>query len=157
MNPSPPASQARRASDLTPSPGLVAIVDDDPHIAQVLSQWLEFQGLRAACYPSGESLLQAVHEERGQCVLPPGVGDVATSRLTGAVLDLNLPGISGFELAAALRQIDPGLPLVIITALQTEERTRHGAPPPGVPCLKKPFDLDELEDALLPLLRNSMP
>lgn len=157
MNPPLPAGQTPLASGPVPSPGVVAIVDDDPHIAQALSQWLEFQGLRAACHLSGESLLQAVHDENGQCTLSDGAGNPTASRLTGAVLDLNLPGISGFELAAALRRLAPGLPLVIITALQPEERARYGAPPPGVPCLTKPFDLDALEDALLPLLCDSMP
>ncbi len=157
MNPPPPASQARPASGLTPSLGVVAIVDNDPQVAQVLGQWLEFQGLRSACYLSGESLLQAAHEERGQWSMPAGSVTAANYRLSGAVVDLNLPGVSGFELANLLRRIDPGLPLVIITALREEERARHGAPPPGVRCLRKPFDLDELEDALLPLLHDATP
>ena len=157
MNPPLPTAQASPASDPTPSPGVVAVVENDSHIAQVLGVWLELQGLHAACYLSGESFLQAVHEESGQFTLPASAGNPVASRLVGAVLDLNLPGISGFELAATLRRFDPGLPLVIITALREEERVRYGAPPPGVRCLKKPFDLDVLEDALLPLLHVAAP
>ncbi len=163
MNPPPPTAQVPPAINATPSSGVVAVVDNDSQIAQVLGVWLELQGMHAACYLSGESFLQALHEESGQFTLSAGAGagtataTATASRLAGAVLDLNLPGISGFELAATLRRLDPGLPLVIITALREEERARYGAPPPGVRCLKKPFDLDVLEDALLPLLRDATP
>jgi DNA-binding response OmpR family regulator len=63
-----------------------------------------------------------------------------------------LPGATGFELAKSLRHMALELPIAIITALRDEERTRYGNPPPGIRCLKKPFDLDALEDALFPLL-----
>jgi hypothetical protein len=39
-----------------------------------------------------------------------------------------------------------GLSLVIITALGEEDRLRYGMLPSGVQCLKKPFDLDTLEN-----------
>jgi DNA-binding response OmpR family regulator len=77
----------------------------------------------------------------------------AEFRLVGAVLDLNLPGITGIELARALRCLSPGLPLAIVTALNDDDRLRYGNPPSGIRCLKKPFDLDALEEALFPLLK----
>ena len=144
----------------------VAIVDDDAQIRQALGAWLAYHGMRAAYHGSGESLLQALAQkiglkesgggQAGQLTLAAGGGCPVVCRLAGAVLDLNLPGMSGFELGAALRLLDPGLPLVMITALRDEEAVLHGSAPPGVRCLKKPFDLDVLEELLLPQLREAM-
>jgi len=144
----------------------VAIVDDDLQIGQALGTWLEYHGMRAAYHSSGESLLQALAQKiglkessgakAGQLTLAASGGRPVVCRLAGAVLDLNLPGMSGFELGAALRLLDPGLPLVMITALRDEEAVLHGSAPPGVRCLKKPFDLDVLEEVLLPQLREAM-
>ncbi len=139
-------------TDVTPPRGIVAIVDDDPQISRALGLWLDLQGLRAVHHISGESLLQSIHQDDGALTLHFGTIKPVVIPLVGAVLDLNLPGITGIELAKALRRQSPALPLVVITALREEERARYGAPPPGVRCLKKPFDLDALEDALFPLL-----
>lgn len=132
--------------------GVIAIVDDDPHIARALGMWLELHNTAATQHLSAESLLQAIDQQDGCLVLRAGTGHPVPTPLVGVVLDLNLPDSNGFALATTLRQLAPALPLVIITALRDEERTRYGQPPPGIHCLKKPFDLDALEDALFPLL-----
>jgi CheY-like chemotaxis protein len=137
---------------LSRSQGIVAIVDDDPHISRALGMWLEMHDLRATHHISAESLLHAIQQEEGRLTLHIGVRDPVVFPLVGAVLDLNLPGATGFELARSLRELAPELPIAIITALRDEERIRYGQPPPGVCCLKKPFDIDALEDALFPLL-----
>lgn len=133
--------------------GIVAIVDDDPHISRALGVWLEQHYLRATHHVSAESLLQAVHQENGQLNVQLGVSNPLTSPLVGAILDLNLPGATGFDLARVLRQMDAALPIAIITALREEDRLRYGSPPPGICCLKKPFKLNALEDALFPMLQ----
>ncbi|WP_295406651.1 hypothetical protein [uncultured Thiocystis sp.] len=84
--------------------------------------------------------------------LPLGVGHSVAYPLAGAVLNLNLPGLSGATLAHELRRLAPTLPLVIVTGRSETDWTRYGAPPPGTRRLKKPFDLDALEDALFLLL-----
>jgi DNA-binding response OmpR family regulator len=132
--------------------GMVAIVDDDPHISRALGMWLELHHLRAAHFISAERLLQVVRQEGEQLILNVGVSNPIAFPLVGAVLDLNLPGMTGFELAAKLRLMAPEFPLVIITALREDEYVRYGSPPPGVKSLRKPFDLDALEIALFPLM-----
>ena len=139
-------------TNITSHRGIVAIVDDDPQVSRALGLWLDLQGLRAVHHISGESLLQSIHQDNGVLTLRFGVTNPVVMPLVGAVLDLNLPGITGFELAKALRGLSPTLPMAVITALREEERVRYGTLPPGIRCLKKPFDLDVLEDALFPLL-----
>ena len=131
---------------------VVAIVDDDPNILHALAMWIELQGYFAACYISAENLKQDIRMENGKMVLYAKGGLTSSFRLAGAILDLNLPGASGVVLANDLRNMDPYLSLTLITALRDDERARYGNLPQGVPCLKKPFDLDALEDALFPLM-----
>jgi FixJ family two-component response regulator len=132
--------------------GVVAVVDDDPHISGALSAYLALHKLRSAEYASGECLLRSLSHLDGKPTAAVGEEFGVAFPLTGAILDLNLPGISGFELAHRLRFMAPELPIVIITALADADRARCGSPPTGIVCLKKPFDLDALEEALFPLL-----
>lgn len=147
-------TQGNLEHSVTPAGGMVAIVDDDPHISRALGSWLDLHGLRATHHTSAESLLQAIHQTEGCLHLHIGVANPLVFPLVGAVLDLNLPGITGIELAKTLRRMVPDLPVAIITALRDEERARYGTPPPGIRCLRKPFNLDDLEDALFPLLHR---
>lgn len=130
--------------------GIVAIVDDDPEIRQALGAWLAFYDLQAADYPSAESFCAALQINSGSLAIHRQ-HSLPARLLLGAILDLKLPGQSGIDLAHTLRSLAPKLPLVIITALQEEEISHYGTPPPGLRCLRKPFDLDILEGALEPL------
>lgn len=132
---------------------MVAIVDDDPQISRALGAWLDLHALRASHHISGESLLQAIQLKDGKLVIQIGVSNPISFPLVGAVLDLNLPGINGIELARSLHRLMPSLPLVIVTALGAEDRMPYGPLPAGVRCLKKPFELDDLEGELFPHLR----
>jgi DNA-binding response OmpR family regulator len=134
------------------SSGIVAIIDDDPHISSALGMWLGLHNLPSTHHLSGESLLQAIHQDDGRLTLHIDSINPVVFTLAGAVLDLNLPGITGIEVAQHLRSRVPELPIVIITALNEEECIRYGSLPQGIRCLKKPFDLDALADALFPLL-----
>ncbi len=124
-----------------PLPGLVAIVEDDFQIAHALIEWFSLGGLHSKHYGSSEGLLQAI---------------VQGTELVAAVLDLNLPGKSGFELATTLRKQFPRLPIAIITALTEDERVAYGIAPAGIACLQKPFDLDALDDALFPMMHANL-
>ncbi len=42
-----------------------------------------------------------------------------------AVLDIAMPGTDGWHLLASLRQIDPGLPVIMLTGLQTDYALFH--------------------------------
>lgn len=132
--------------------GAVAVVDDDIHISGALAWWLDLHGFHVTQHYSAESLLKAIHLEDGHLLTDVTKTNPIAYPLVGAVLDLNLPGITGFDLARTLRDMAPRLPLAIITALRDIERARYGTPPKDVRCLEKPFDLDALEYALFPLL-----
>lgn len=129
--------------------GMVAIVDDGPRLARALGAWLDLHGLRATHYRSGESLLRAIRQDDGRLTLHLGINRSAIFPLTGAIFDLDLPGMSGIAMAQALRHLSPNLPVVLVTSRDKEPWTQEDQPSVGI-CLRKPLDLDALEEALFP-------
>ena len=130
---------------LTP-PGMVALVDDEVQIAQALKALLSFKGMAASVHESAESLLAALTLRDGHLWLSDSDG--ATTRLGAVVLDLNLPGMNGADLAAELLRRRPQLPIVMITAALDEKLLARVRAMQGVTLLSKPFTLESLEQAL---------
>ena len=137
------------------TPGAVALVDDDPHIAHALALWLQTLGHACSLHTTADSLLGSLQLRQGQVWVPvqdpaqtgPQEG-MRRAPMVAAVMDLTLPDHSGLELARRLQALGLRVPLVVITAATGEELSGHGPLPQGVQCLRKPFRLDELEQAL---------
>ena len=132
--------------------GVIAIVDDDQSITSALAMWLKFYDIGVRSHHSAESLLQDIGSDSENLVLHAMESTNADVPLLGAILDVNLPCMNGFELANALRQLKPNLPIIMITALNASERQQYGAINDNILCLSKPFDLNALENVLFPLL-----
>lgn len=124
------------------SSGFVAVVDDDEHIAQAIAMWLDMLGTPSQVFSSGESLFNSLatnlHEQHPEHF----------SHLKAAILDLNLPGSNGIEIANRLRSTDPNLPIVLVSAMNAEDLPKFGKVPEGIRFFKKPFELEDLESAL---------
>ena len=108
----------------------ILCVDDDESIVFLMVRLLERQGYRVSGYTDPHEALAAVRAEPGQFDL--------------AVTDYNMPGISGLEVARALREIRADLPVALASGYITEE-LRAQAPAAGViELLYKPNTADEL-------------
>lgn len=129
-------------------PPCVALVDDEVQITQALHTLLSLQDVPTSVHHSAESLLQAVQMEDGQLRVRLDDGTPAT--IQAVVLDLHLPGMNGIDLVVALRRLQPGLRLVMITAATESTLQTRKAELQGVTLLTKPFDLESLEAALFP-------
>ncbi len=77
------------------------------------------------------------------------IGRLCASTFDAVMTDVRLPGMSGIELTKQLITSNPGLPVLIVSgygALDLDfllgEKSRH------VFVLPKPYDLDQLQDAL---------
>ncbi len=134
--PTPPASAT----------SVLVVVDDDANVARALGMWMQVRNKAYCTFESGEALLGALDTSHG-VVRVPFQGQWMP--VETALLDLNLPGISGYDLARKLLALDPQLRVVIMTATMVEERYIHGTLPEGVTCLTKPFTIQALDDALL--------
>ena len=67
-----------------------------------------------------ENLAEIVADHGAACELAGGGAEalarVERSRFDAVVTDMRMPGLSGAELVHAIRQVDPGLPAVVLTA-----------------------------------------
>lgn len=110
----------------------VVLVDDDGAVRDALALVLSLHGYRTRSFASAEHLLDAVD--------PSWVGCV--------VADLKMPGRSGLELAAELATRGIGMPVVIITAHGDVASARAAFRLNAVDFLEKPFDDDQLIEAI---------
>jgi two-component system cell cycle sensor histidine kinase/response regulator CckA len=144
-----PATQATeeavhaRHSSPAPAPGRgkrVLFVDDDEAIVFLMKRLLERQGYRVSDYTDARAALAAVRADPAQFDL--------------AVTDYNMPGMSGLEVARALREIRADLPVVVASGYITDE-LRAQAPAAGVSELVyKPDTVDEFFEAIERLAKN---
>jgi CheY-like chemotaxis protein len=138
----------KRPGDPGEHSGVVAVVDDDPGVALALQTWLNHLSIPVQTFGEGSALLESLQTAQ-QGWQFCGASGAAGQPLIGLVIDLNLPGPNGFQIARQLLDHAPGLPVVVITAAGDDSQRLLGGVPPGVTCLSKPFDLDVLEAALL--------
>jgi PAS domain S-box-containing protein len=131
----PPAPEAAHSEPVATPGGLrVLVVDDNIDAAETLSTVLQMTGRRAHAVHDGESVLPAAREFEPDVVL----------------LDIGLPGISGYEVARRLRA-DPQfarVPIVAVTGWGSEEDRRRSRDAGFDEHLTKPVDLDALEPLL---------
>ncbi|MBN1395257.1 MAG: response regulator transcription factor [Pirellulales bacterium] len=107
----------------------ILVVEDEEHLATGIKYNLLAEGYRVTTVGDGPSALNVLRER-------PGGVDLV-------VLDLMLPGMSGYAVCEALRAFDAETPVLILTARTlTEDRTR-GFDAGANQYLTKPFDLDE--------------
>jgi FixJ family two-component response regulator len=78
----------------------IAIVDDEEPVLRALKRLLIASGLDAEGFASGKAFFEASARRRPDCV----------------ILDLHMPGVRGLELLRELREREPRLPAVILTA-----------------------------------------
>jgi DNA-binding NtrC family response regulator len=105
------------------------IVDDDDQMRRTLVSRFERQGMAITSAASGEEALQKAAEKR--C-------DVA-------LLDLHLPGIGGIELLGKLKELQPELEALMLTAHSSIETAVLAMKRGAYDYLTKPFHLPELE------------
>src|SRR5687767_2375085 len=76
------------------------------------------------------------------------------------ILDINLPGMNGYELCKTIRNIDPKVPVMMLTAMSSVEDKIEGFDAGADDYIIKPFDFRELlvrVRALLKRLHSTAP
>jgi DNA-binding response OmpR family regulator len=116
----------------------VLIVEDDPEIAEVVAVNLRDLGLQTERAPDGRSGLRKALEGR-YCLV---------------VLDLMLPGLDGLSVCRAIREKDPRLPVLMLTARSEEVDRVLGLELGADDYLTKPFSVRELAARVKALLRR---
>jgi nitrogen regulation protein NR(I) len=106
------------------------IVDDERNVLYALERGLRADGLRIVTAQTGKAGIQLVQDEKPDAVL----------------LDIRLPDLSGLDVLKELRQIDPKLPVIVMTTHGTAETAIEAMLRGAFDYLLKPWDLDELTD-----------
>jgi len=108
----------------------ILVVDDDASVRQYVCDVLEFEGHEARTAVDGNDALRAIEQERPDCV----------------ILDVMMPGLSGHDVLARIREADggPGLPVVMLTAASTDAEAWRAWSGGVDYFLEKPFDPAQL-------------
>ena len=85
----------------------VAVLDDEPRMVDIIGMVLRRQGYEVETFSEPDAVLEAV-EKRPFDVL---------------LTDLRMPGMDGVEVLGRALEIDPELPVILITAHATRNRT----------------------------------
>ncbi|HKB99074.1 MAG TPA: response regulator transcription factor [Terriglobales bacterium] len=119
----------------------VLVVEDEAHLADGLRFNLQAEGHAVEVAADGESALERLVEKR--------------ERFDVVVLDVMLPGKSGFDVAALLREKKNYVPILMLTARGRAEDVLQGFASGADDYLPKPFELAILIARLESLLRRS--
>lgn len=115
----------------------VAIIDDHASLRSCLSRALRLEGIRSETFASAEEFLECEAPTAPRCLL----------------LDMNLPGMSGRELARYLERARPPLPPIIFISGHEDQLAAHDGCPAAHGRLRKPFEMEALLALVTPLVR----
>ncbi|HVK77246.1 MAG TPA: sigma-54 dependent transcriptional regulator [Kofleriaceae bacterium] len=104
----------------------ILLVDDEPGVLYTLKEVLVDRGHTVVTATSGAAAL-------------PHLDEVAV-----VVTDLQMPGMTGLELIAAVAARDPALPVILLTAHGSERVAVSAVKAGAYDYLTKPFDIDEV-------------
>jgi two-component system cell cycle response regulator CpdR len=114
----------------------ILVVDDEPMVRALIARALTDEGYEVVAVANGRAALDAA---RG-----------AEAEFDMIVTNNYLPGLSGPELIARIRQDFPKLPILHVD--DVARRRRVGEVPVEVPTIYKPFSIASLTDAVQRLL-----
>jgi two-component system response regulator CpxR len=139
--PGRPAATSREALGDRPIRPRILIIDDDRELATMLAEFLDREGFEVGL----------AHEAPAPPLELPG-GDAAPDLV---VLDVMLPGRSGFDLLRELRAREPRLPILMLTARGDAVDRILGLELGADDYLSKPFDPRELAARVRAVLRRA--
>lgn len=110
----------------------MALVDDEAPVRVALGRLLRLADYAVLPFASGEEFLDSLAARVPDCVL----------------LDVQMPGLTGFQVQARLRGLGLRLPVVFITASDDAAIDRKALDAGGMRVLRKPFGNELLLDAV---------
>ena len=113
-------------------PATVFIIDDDVSLRRALTRLVHSAGMEPQPYPGATEFLQADLSSERACV----------------VSDIRMNGMNGLELHRALKEAGLLLPVIFVTAHDTEETRAQAKSQGAVAYFRKPVDDQALLDAI---------
>ena len=110
----------------------VFVVDDDANVRTSMQGLLKSAGLRSECFETAEQFLQRKPSKGPSCL----------------ILDVSLPGMSGLDFQQKLRNSGLQIPIIFVTGYGDIPMTVKAMKSGAVEFLTKPFEDQELLDAV---------
>lgn len=112
------------------APKQILVVEDERHLAAGIKFNLEAEGYRVTTVGDGPAAVRLIEEQEQEVDL--------------VILDIMLPGMSGYAVCEAIRALGCDVPVLMLTARTLSEDRTRGFDAGASQYLAKPFDLDEL-------------
>ena len=109
-------------------PFLIAVVDDDLSVRESLESLLKSVGFQVHTYSSAEEFIDSPRLTAANCL----------------ILDVKLDGMSGPDLQRELKAAGHGVPIIFVTAHETEALRARVIADGAIDCLMKPFNDESL-------------
>jgi DNA-binding response OmpR family regulator len=117
----------------------IIFIDDEEELVSTLTERLEFRGIDADWATTPDRALQLIRENKYDI----------------AVIDVKMPGISGFQLKKTIAEMDKNICFIFLTGHASENNFRQGCDEAGEKYyLVKPVNIDYLIDLLKLLMKE---
>jgi two-component system, OmpR family, response regulator len=116
----------------------VLLLEDEYMLRVSITEFLEELGLEVVGFSNGDRAFEAVYETHFDIYL----------------LDVNVPGMNGFELLRALRKEGNKTPAIFLTSMVNVDDLKEGYQSGCCDYIRKPFDLTELQIRILHALKS---
>lgn len=118
--------------------GEILVIDDDPEICRLLSDWLKKDGHRVCCAYEGKEGLKAMVKERPSLIL----------------CDVKMSPLDGIEVLQEVKRIDKELPVIMISGSSTHDKVVKALDLGALDFIAKPFRLSRMKSVVSKALRE---
>lgn len=115
----------------------ILYVEDEPYLARIVRDTLELKGYEVLHLKDGRDIVE----------------ELQTFRPDICLLDVMLPHVDGFTLGGLIRNLQPKLPIIFLTAKTQTQDVLDGFSSGGNDYIRKPFSMEELMVRIDNLLR----
>jgi DNA-binding response OmpR family regulator len=119
----------------------ILVIEDDPNLAFVLRDNMEFEGYTVVTVADGQQ----------------GLDKVAVLRPDLVILDVMLPSLNGIQVCKGMRERGDRTPVILLTARSQEAEKVQGLDAGADDYVTKPFGVQELLARVRVILRRSQP
>ena len=125
---------------MTDNPHRILVVDDEPDLLMLLEEHLSQEGFQVLTASAGMQAISKARAERPDLIL----------------LDVMMPGVSGFDVCNILQDFPEtaDIPIIFLTAITETKRKVMGLNLGADDYITKPFDLRELTARVLAAIRH---
>ncbi len=110
----------------------ILVVDDEPHIQEVLQQLLETEGYATRSAGSGADALELIHEFTPHIVF----------------LDIRMPEMDGIQCLRRIKELEPKAEVVMISGFATLDMAKRSLEIGAFDYIGKPLSFDHIRDVI---------